>query len=263
MRRYAIGDIHGCAKALRGLIEAIAPQATDELVFLGDYIDRGPDSRDVIEQVIDLRSRCRVVALRGNHEIMLAGVVFRKLNPEVWLGSGGHATVTSYGGDIRKIPQHHRAFLKSLRPYYESQDTIFVHAAYEPHLPMDRQADAIMYWAHLGMLLPAPHISGKRVIVGHTPQPDGRVMDAGHLVCVDTHCFGNGYLTAYDIDTNDAIQVNRQGHLLRSPAKALLQKVTRLLRGKPARWAPAQQQVDHPPLPGSEPSAQPGSGIHG
>ena len=192
MRRYVIGDIHGCAKALRSMIEAIEPQAGDELVFLGDYIDRGPNSRDVIEQLIELQSRCRVVCLRGNHEIMLGGVLFSGLDPSLWIGSGGKATIASYGGDIQKMPEHHRNFLKSLRRFYETKDTIFVHASYESHLPMDRQDDSMLYWSHLSWLLPAPHISGKRVFVGHTPQPDGRVMDVGHLVCIDTHCVGTG-----------------------------------------------------------------------
>lgn len=74
MRRFVIGDIHGCGKALRTLIETIDPDTEDEIVFMGDYIDRGPDSRDVVQQVLDLRERCQVVALRGNHEIMLLGV---------------------------------------------------------------------------------------------------------------------------------------------------------------------------------------------
>ena len=250
-RRFVIGDIHGCSKALRSLIDAISPTAGDELVFLGDYVDRGPNSRDVIEQLIALQERCRTVMLRGNHEIMLAGVLFRDLDPTVWLGSGGNATIASYGGKIQKMPPHHRKFLKSLRPFYETHDTIFVHASYEAHLPMDRQDESIIYWTHLTSLLPAPHISGKRVIVGHTPQPDGRVMDEGHLVCIDTHCVGSGFLTAYDIDNNEVIQVDRRGHVLRSPAKLLLQKLVRLLLRQPNRQSRTrstspQKKSDHP-----------------
>ncbi|MEO9595099.1 metallophosphoesterase family protein, partial [Rhodopirellula bahusiensis] len=71
MARHVIGDIHGCAKALRSMIQELAPTADDELIFLGDYIDRGPDSRDVVEQLITLQSTCKVVPLRGNHEWML------------------------------------------------------------------------------------------------------------------------------------------------------------------------------------------------
>jgi serine/threonine protein phosphatase 1 len=208
------------------MIEAIAPEKEDEIVFLGDYIDRGPDSRDVVQQVIDLRSQCRVVPLRGNHEIMLSGVLFRDLDPTVWLGSGGKATITSYGGSIEKVPPDHRDFLQHLRPYYETRDSIFVHAAYDAHLPMHQQDDAMLYWHHLTYVLPAPHVSGKRVFVGHTPQENGRVLHVGHIVCMDTNCCGCGYLTAMNVDTEEVIQVNRHGHLLRSPAKAIASRLS-------------------------------------
>ena len=263
MRQFVIGDIHGCAKALRSLVETMAPEPQDQLIFLGDYVDRGPNSRDVIEQLVQLRTQCRTVMLRGNHEIMLAGVLFRDLDPTVWLGSGGKATVASYGGDIKKMPEHHRAFLRSLRPHYESSDAIFVHACYESHLPMDRQEDSIKYWSHLGYLLPAPHVSGKRVFVGHTPQTNGRIMDAGHLVCVDTHCVGNGYLTAYDVENNDMIQVDRRGHLLRSPAKAALQKLRGLFQRKPAKATPSGDAAENAGPSFEERSLSPSPKSHG
>lgn len=220
MRRFVIGDIHGCSKALRTLIELIDPQPEDELVFLGDYVDRGPDSRGVIDQIIELQERCRVVALRGNHEIMLFGVAFCNLEGKMWLESGGHATVTSYGGSLEKIPQSHRAFLQSLRPHYETDGAIFVHACYEAQTPMDQQPDDIRYWTHLSSP-PAPHCSGKRVFVGHTPQGSGSVLDLGHLVCVDTYCFGTGYLTAMNVETDEVIQVDKKGFRRRVPAEAL------------------------------------------
>ena len=216
MRRFVIGDIHGCAKALRTLIDLIDPQPEDELVFLGDYVDRGPDSRDVIEQLITLKPKCKLIALRGNHEIMLTGVAFGGLDDKTWLNCGGVAAVSSYGGSLKKIPAKHVAFLQELRPYYETDDAIFVHANYEFNLPMSEQNEAIMYWTHISHILPPPHQSGKRVFVGHTPQPLGRIRDAGHIVCVDTYCFGFGYLTALNIDTWETIQVDRHGHERRS-----------------------------------------------
>lgn len=219
MRRFVIGDIHGCDKALRTLIESIDPSPDDELVFLGDYVDRGPDSRGVIDQIIDLRQRCNVVALRGNHEIMLCGVAFGGVEGEIWLESGGNATVASYGGSLEKIPTSHREFLHSLRPYYETEDSIFVHACYDPRLPMDQQSDEVRYWTHIS-LVPPPHCSGKRVYVGHTPQPQGMVLDLGYLVCVDTYCFGTGYLTAMNVTTNKVIQVDNKGFRRRLPAEA-------------------------------------------
>jgi serine/threonine protein phosphatase 1 len=226
MRRFVIGDIHGCSKALRTLVECIDPQPEDELIFLGDYVDRGPDSRGVIDLVIDLQGRCRVIPLRGNHEIMLCGVAFGGLNEELWLASGGKATVTSYGGSLKKIPQSHREFLQSLVPHHETEQEIFVHACYEAGKSMEEQSDEIRYWTHLGTAPPPPHFSGKRVFVGHTPQSSGYVYDLGHLVCVDTYCFGTGYLTALNVTNDEAIQVDKRGFRRRVPAEALLQLFT-------------------------------------
>jgi serine/threonine protein phosphatase 1 len=220
MRRFVIGDIHGCAKALRTVIECIDPCPDDELIFLGDYVDRGPDSRGVIDQIIELQSRCRVVALRGNHEIMLMGVAYGGLEGKLWLESGGNATVTSYGGTLERIPDSHKVFLHSLRPHYETRDAIFVHACYEASKPMEQQSDEIRYWTHLAAV-PPPHCSGKRVFVGHTPQAGGMVLDLGHLVCVDTYCFGTGYLTAMNLETDEMIQVDKKGFRRRVPAEAI------------------------------------------
>lgn len=222
MRRFVIGDIHGCMKSLRTLIETLQPEPDDELIFLGDYIDRGPDSRDVIDQLIQLRDRCNMLALRGNHEIMLLAVAIGGLPPEHWLASGGIATLTSYGGAIARIPDEHMAFLRGLLPSYETENEIFVHACYEPHVPIDQQPDETLYWKHLGPILPPPHMSGKRVFVGHTPQPQGNILDMGYLVCLDTYCFGRGYLTALNLDTYELTQVDYFGHLRRGNSSPLV-----------------------------------------
>ncbi|KAA1257601.1 Bis(5'-nucleosyl)-tetraphosphatase [symmetrical] [Rubripirellula obstinata] len=225
MRRFVIGDIHGCAKALDTLIETIHPTSTDEIVFLGDYIDRGPNSRDVVKQVIELGKSCRTVTLRGNHEIMMLGVALYGLDDKVWLANGGNATLSSYGGKLSKVPDLHIEFFRGLRPYYEIDESIFVHAGYDPALEMRHQEETTLYWMHLPNPLPEPHISGKRVFVGHTPQPSGMVMSAEHLVGIDTYCFGGGYLTAYDVTTCESIQANRHGHLRKAPFRKLFEGV--------------------------------------
>lgn len=228
MRRFVIGDVHGCAKALRTVIETINPTTEDKLIFLGDYIDRGPDSRNVIEQVIDLQSRCRVVALSGNHELMMMAIINRGAEDTIWLVNGGRATITSYGGCLSKIPDSHLRFFAQLLPHYETDDTICVHAGYNPMLPMDEQSESVTHWGHLPPLLPLPHLTGKRVFVGHTPQPSGNILDKGHLVCIDTYCFGSGYLTAYDLDSNQLIQVNHHGHLRREPSLAIAKRFRKI-----------------------------------
>ncbi|MGI9472974.1 MAG: metallophosphoesterase family protein [Rubripirellula sp.] len=231
MRRFAIGDIHGCSKALRTVLDAIDPQPDDELIFMGDYIDRGPDTRDVVDQIIQLQYRTQVVALRGNHELMLLGVALGGLDDAVWLENGGVATVASYGGCLTKIPADHLEFYQSLIPYHETNDALFVHACYDPALAMHEQKDVTTYWTHLASPLPDPHCSGKRVIVGHTPQPSGDVLDAGHVVCIDTYCFGGGFLTAFQIGGDQILQANRHGHLRRSPVRAFANGLGRVGRG--------------------------------
>lgn len=227
MRTIAVGDIHGCAKALRTMIELIAPQPDDTVIFLGDYVDRGPNSRDVIDQILTLQKECNVVPLRGNHEIMLLGILMSGLSPDLWLNSGGRATVTSYGGSLEKIPASHMQFLCDLRPFHETENAIFVHANYLPDRPMSEQPDQRLYWDHLSGLVPRPHESGKRVFVGHTPQASGEILDHGHMVCIDTCCFGGRWLTALDVDSGDVWQTNFRGHARRQRMKELQQAVRR------------------------------------
>ncbi len=209
------------------MIEAIDPGAEDELILLGDYVDRGPDSRDVVDQIIELQSTCRVIALRGNHEIMLLGVALHGLDSEFWLRSGGQATLSSYGGSLSKIPARHLTFFQGLRSYYETSDSIFVHAGYKHDCSMSQQGDAATYWCHLTIPPPPPHQSGKRVFVGHTPQAGGNILDFGHLVCVDTYCFGGGFLTALDVDSFDVVQANLHGHLRRTQWAGMQEKLRR------------------------------------
>lgn len=213
-RTIAIGDIHGCSKALRSVIEAIQPASNDTLVMLGDYVDRGPDSRGVLELVLELESRCRLVPLLGNHELMLLDAV---QNPNVlgpWLECGGQATVGSYDGRLGNIPPEHLEFIRRCKRYYEVATHFFVHANYAADVPLDEQPDYLLFWEHLHFHVPAPHENGKIAIVGHTSQKSGEVLDLEHVVCIDTFCHGGGWLTAMDIDSGQIWQADRHGRLL-------------------------------------------------
>lgn len=194
------------------MLDRLGPTCDDEFIFLGDYVDRGPDTRDCIEQILQLERDSRVIALRGNHEVMLWAVAVCGADESLWLNNGGHATVTSYGGSITKIPESHIEFFSRLRPHFETDGDIFVHAGYVPTVPIRDVDDSVRYWQHLTDPLPDPHFSGKRVTVGHTPQPGGRVLDVGHLRCVDTCCFGGGYLTALQTDDGRPHQFDIHGH---------------------------------------------------
>lgn len=216
-RTIAIGDIHGCSAALAAVLEAIAPEADDTLITLGDYIDRGPDSRGVVELLLKLGDRCQFIPLMGNHEVIMRDVREGRAPLAFWLEAcGGEATLASYGGSLESIPDEHWEFFRSCRRYHETDSHIFLHANYAPAITLDEQPDELVFWMHL-MRIPPPHVSGKQVIVGHTPQRDCSILDAGHVVCIDTWCFGEGCLTAYDVQTKQLWQANKEGRLLQVP----------------------------------------------
>ncbi len=212
MRTLAVGDIHGCSKALLGLLDAIAPTPEDCFVFLGDYVDRGPDSKHVIELLIELSEKCRTIFLLGNHEIMFRGVL-RGLDPTWWLQQGGQQTVTSYGGRLDNVPLRHRQFLDQCVPYYETETDIFVHANFLAHLPLCEQPEETLFWEHLSDRFPLPHYSGKHVYFGHTPQNGGNVGFYDYCTCLDTSCFRGQWLSAMDVGSKECWQVSREGHL--------------------------------------------------
>ncbi len=211
-RTIAIGDIHGCWKALQGILDAIQPQSDDRLIFLGDYVDRGPDSKGVIESLLDLREQCQTVFLLGNHEIMFR-CALRGLDPTFWLLQGGSQTVTSYGGLLANVPERHRQFLDDCLPSYETSRELFVHANYLADLPLEEQPEDTLFWEHLSDRLPLPHFSGKHVFCGHSPQLRGNIGHYGYFTCLDTYCFGGRWLSAMDVHSKETWQVSREGHL--------------------------------------------------
>ena len=212
-RLIAIGDIHGCAEALRAVVDLIEPRHEDRLVFLGDYVDRGLDSRGVIDQLIALRDRCQVVTLFGNHEEMMLRVLEGKAPATWWLRYGGAETLDSYGffGDLSVVPEEHIDFLRDCLPYFVTADYLFVHANYVADEPMANQPDEALRWQSLDEHFPARHASGRTAIVGHTSQKSGEVFDAGHLRCIDTYCVGGGWLTAMDVASGALWQVDQDG----------------------------------------------------
>jgi serine/threonine protein phosphatase 1 len=212
-RTIAIGDIHGCADALDRLLREIAPQSSDVVIGLGDYVDRGVDSARVIEMLIGLVSQCRFIPLIGNHELMMVKALRNDRDFEFWFQYGGSATLASYGGRKQNIPQHHLTFLGHCIRFFETNDHFFVHANYDPYLPLPAQNDISLFWEHVGSIPPAVHCSGKRAIVGHTPQLNGVVRNLGHLVVLDTFCYGDQWLTAMDVDSGEIWQANNRGEL--------------------------------------------------
>lgn len=212
-RTIAIGDIHGCIHALDGLLERIRPVAADTIVCLGDFIDQGRDSRDVIDRLIDVSSQCLLVTILGNHEEMLLEALENRRAFDAWVAAGGFATLNSYcfGAGIEVIPDDHLDFIRGCRGYYETDTHIFTHANYDPALPMAEAPEYLLRWSLLEPPYPAPHMSGKTVVAGHTEQASGDPHDLGHLVCIDTACWRYGWLTALDVASGRTWQVSRWG----------------------------------------------------
>lgn len=213
-RTIAIGDIHGCATALDRLLVEIQPTQRDTVIGIGDYVDRGMETARTIDILIDLVSKTKFVPLIGNHELMMYHALYgKKSDFEYWYRHGGNATVASYGGRAENIPQHHFAFLRHCLRFYENDTHFFVHANYEPDIALAKQPDELIFWQHLKMSVPPPHENGKIAIVGHTPQTDGDVLNLGHILAIDTYCYGDQWLSAVDVDSGMIWQTNNRGDL--------------------------------------------------
>jgi serine/threonine protein phosphatase 1 len=212
-RTIAIGDVHGCAAALRAILELVEPRADDTIVMLGDCVDRGPDSRGVIDQLLALRERCHLVPLLGNHEEMMLNYLDGRAQPDNWLLVGGQATMDSYIAADGKpcVPTEHVDFIRTWGDFWETETHFFVHAAYHPDQPLSGQRWHMWRWHSLRDSIPKPHASGKIAVVGHTSQKSGEILDAGHLICIDTYCYGGGWLTALEPATGKVWQVDRNG----------------------------------------------------
>ncbi|SRR6056297_224620 len=217
-RTIAIGDIHGCRAALVGLLEAISVAADDTLVPLGDYVDRGPDSKGVLEQLIALQDACRLIPILGNHDQLMLEA---REGPEAfsnWLDSKGRSTLESYGAaaDLADVPDAHFAFLEHCLAYWQSATHLFLHANYDPPRPLEETDPQTLRWLSLRDYLPPErHCSGKTAVVGHTPQDD--VLDRGYLLGLDTGVCKGGWLTAWEVRSGEIWQVDAEGRL-RTPS---------------------------------------------
>jgi serine/threonine protein phosphatase 1 len=176
-RIYAIGDIHGCHDRLLALMERIdIDWATDTLVFLGDYLDRGPRSFEVIDFLIDLKARHpRTVFLKGNHEAMFLDFL-KGRETLAYIYNGGQQTLDSYfrhnhQGHQLSIPKEHLDFLNSLVLCHVTEAYIFVHAGLRVGVPVEKQAEEDLLWIR-EPFIESRHDFGKTVVFGHTPLPE-------------------------------------------------------------------------------------------
>jgi serine/threonine protein phosphatase 1 len=171
---FAIGDIHGSFDQLQDLMQKIPIDfATDTLVFIGDYIDRGPGSVEVVDYLLDLQKQVpQTIFLKGNHEDMLEKYL-DGTDRFTYLLNGGQKTLDCYlrntdRTDGYPIPTGHMEFFKSLRLYYETESYIFVHAGLRPKVPLASQKPEDLLWIR-DKFIYSRYYFGKPVVFGHTP----------------------------------------------------------------------------------------------
>lgn len=199
----AIGDIHGCLKSLESLLEKLGEYSDRRFIFLGDYIDRGPNSKGVVEFLLDFKEQQDCIFLRGNHEQMLLDA-YRMNDVDLWLMNGGRSTLESYGATYNQleIPESHIAFFNQTRMYFDTPDYFFVHAGLSPEHTIEecledeeRVADFLWERSHLNAFETPWE---KTVVFGHTPRP--HPIRKNKMLGLDTGCVyesvGYGKLTA-------------------------------------------------------------------
>jgi len=216
-RTIAIGDIHGCVTAFDALLNELKLQKDDQLITLGDYVDRGPDSRAVLDRMIALKDSVQLIALRGNHELMMLRARDSMGEERFWRHYGGDQTLNSYAldhrvGRLNDVPDAHWQFMAAYcRDWHETETHIFVHAGVDPFLNLKDQDEQSLFW--LPSIDPESHHSGKTVICGHTEQRDGWPRNLGHTVFIDTHAYSGGWLTGLDVNTGEFWQANSLGEV--------------------------------------------------
>ncbi|WP_212747549.1 metallophosphoesterase family protein [Fodinibius saliphilus] len=209
----AIGDIHGCLRSMEALLEKLETYKDRKFVFVGDYIDRGPNSREVVDRLLDLRNEVDTVFLRGNHEQMLLDAV-HKDKRSMWMMNGGRTTLQSYGIDneLAHLPDEHIQFYENTQMYYNTDNYFFVHAGLSPAKTISqsiKEEDEVkeFLWerSHLKTIETAWE---KIVVFGHTPTREPVQRDM--MIGIDTGCVysrsGYGKLTAVKLPEVEFIQ---------------------------------------------------------
>jgi serine/threonine protein phosphatase 1 len=217
-RLLAIGDIHGCADELAAMLHEISPTASDTIVFLGDYVDRGSAARGVIDQVLALREseRCATVCLRGNHEDMFLDFLGQDgSHGDVFLFNGGRETLASYGvragskvpDVLALIPPAHLAFLNGLEFSHVVEPFLFVHAGISPLRPLAEQRREDVLWIREEFIR-NKHRLPQTVVFGHTPQREV-FWHLPYKIGLDTGCVYGNRLSCLDFTSRELLQVDR------------------------------------------------------
>ena len=212
---FAIGDIHGCLENLEKLLKILPVNwGKDLVIFLGDYIDRGPNPRGVIEKVLELKKLYgeRIITLKGNHEWMFERFL-KGIDIDIFLYNGGGMTLKSYynkEGHL-EIPEEHLKFLRELKLYYETENYIFVHAGLRPGKELKEQSEEDLLWIRDSFYF-SEYKFPKTIVFGHTPFPAPLILD--DRIGIDTGCVYGGALTAIELPDKKIYQIECRGQFL-------------------------------------------------
>jgi serine/threonine protein phosphatase 1 len=215
-RRFVVGDVHGCRDEVDRLLDHLAPTSADTICFLGDYVDRGPDPRGVIERLLRLRREGpECVYLKGNHEDMLLAFMGEPgRHAEAFLWNGGDATLASYGCNglsgpelAKRLPAAHHTFLHELRTHAYFDDFLCVHAGVRPTRPLAAQSEEDLLWIREEFIAHT-HPFPFTVLFGHTPHRDVLV-DLPYKVGLDTGLVYGNRLSCLELDTQIVWQIRR------------------------------------------------------
>lgn len=219
MKCYVIGDIHGCLNELACLLENLPLEPFDRLIFLGDYVDRGPDSKGVVSYLIEWQQKGdqEIIFLKGNHEDMfLSYLGLPGKYGEMFLINGGGATLASYGvsaGEsspehaLSLIPGSHLEFFKGLKNYYLTEPFLCVHAGIHPSKPLSQQIEEELLWIRDEFILnrhPLPYT----VLFGHTPRTEV-LFDLPYKVGLDTGLVYGNELSCLELHEKVLFQIGR------------------------------------------------------
>ena len=210
--KYAIGDLHGCSKTFRKLVtEVIRLEKSDELYCLGDYVDRGPDSKGVIDFILELRENgYSVHTLRGNHDQMMMDASRNEESLKDWLRNGGSNTLKSFNvHKYEELDSKYKRFFYETQFYFETENYILVHAGLNFRYDDPFEDKHAMMWIR-GFTVDEKKLAGRIIVHGHTPLPWDIIqkqlgeniigIDAG---CVYPNLTGFGYLVAFNLTTGE------------------------------------------------------------
>jgi Calcineurin-like phosphoesterase len=217
-RFFIVGDIHACPQELETLLTSLALQREDRVVFLGDYIDRGPDARAVVDFLLGMKADaiCQLTFLKGNHEDMFLDFLgLPGRYGETFLFNGGAPTVKSYGlsrsavgkDAAAELPQTHLDFYCALEGVYTEGDTLCVHAGLNPMRSFDKQTEEERLWIRQEFIL-QPHNFPYTIVFGHTPHREV-LFDLPYKVGIDTGLVYGGKLSCLEVTERNLFQVSK------------------------------------------------------